>query len=316
MLAVGCANGGGLEFDANRRDTRGVDAGPERRDSGEDAPNVDVGPRPDVGDAGNDVDMSDGAMGCVAPLLECAGICTDVSANVAHCGSCGNACASGEACASGTCALECTAGMAACSGACVDTSTDPAHCGGCGVACLAGEMCLGGTCTLVCPPGQTPCSGACVDLSSNSAHCGTCGRTCAPTESCMSGVCAAASETTIFPAAGDPRVASAGEYYFRVGDSVSGSRSLGLSSVRHADLVLQLGSNGLTCDNADVRFTVNGVSAGNFAVTPGMTTSTQSFDFPAVSGGTYALRLELTRTVASGCGSFTLPDGVSRVTFR
>ncbi len=132
----------------------------------------------------------------------------------------------------------------------------------------------------------------------------------------MASTCAPASETTIFPAAGDARVASSGEYYFRIGDSVSGSRALGLSSVRHVDMVLEFGSNTLTCDNADVRFSVNGVSAGNFTITPGMTRATQSFDFAVISGGTYALRLELTRTVAGGCGALTLPDGVSRLTFR
>ncbi|MBL8678693.1 MAG: FG-GAP repeat protein [Myxococcales bacterium] len=97
-----------------------------------------------------------GSDGCEVPLLT----------NVAHCGRCGNACATpanGTAtCAAGACGARCNAGFGDCdsnlaNGCETDTNTSMTHCGGCGMVCsapaLATAACVAGRCQITCNPG-------------------------------------------------------------------------------------------------------------------------------------------------------------------
>jgi Ice-binding-like/Stigma-specific protein, Stig1 len=118
---------------------------------------------------------------CVLCSPVCAGACVDLSADDANCGSCGNTCLASATCTSGACVPCATL----CNGACADLGSDPANCGSCGNACPASAVCTGGAC-VTCPE---LCGGACVDLGGDPANCGSCGTSCAPGESCVSGSC-------------------------------------------------------------------------------------------------------------------------------
>jgi hypothetical protein len=118
---------------------------------------------------------------CLPCSPVCGGACVDLTADDANCGSCGHACLAGEACTSGACAPCATV----CGGACVDLGSDPANCGSCGQACPASAVCTSGAC-VTCP---MLCGGACVDLGGDPFNCGSCGTSCAPGESCKSGSC-------------------------------------------------------------------------------------------------------------------------------
>lgn len=113
----------------------------------------------------------------------------DTDVDPANCGSCGTACAPGEVCSQGGCALTCGAGTEACDGVCVDTDVDPRNCGTCDNTCGAGEVCWNGVCGLVCPGGTTECSGSCVNTDVDPANCGSCGNACDGDEVCSGGVC-------------------------------------------------------------------------------------------------------------------------------
>ena len=90
---------------------------------------------------------------CPTGGLHCDGACVDVVSGTDHCGTCGNACATGGTCNAGRCV--CPVGLIPCDGACVDLSSDPAHCGVCGDACLEGGRCSDGQCA--CLAGATVC---------------------------------------------------------------------------------------------------------------------------------------------------------------
>lgn len=125
-----------------------------------------------------------------------------------RCGSCQNACATGEACAAGVCVASCPLSTTDCSGACSNLDTAPRHCGSCSLPCAAPSN-YAATCTaaqcgsdVVCPVGTTACLGACADplncpicsnLDVDPAHCGGCSNACAipegGTTSCVSGAC-------------------------------------------------------------------------------------------------------------------------------
>lgn len=118
---------------------------------------------------------------CVACSPVCGGACVDLAGDRANCGSCGHVCLGTELCSSGSC----VACGQVCGAACVDLGSDQGNCGSCGKACLASEVCTSGSC-VACP---MTCGGACVDLNTNTLNCGSCGNSCAPGESCSGGSC-------------------------------------------------------------------------------------------------------------------------------
>jgi hypothetical protein len=87
---------------------------------------------------------------CVAPAIDCAGVCQNVQTNPAHCGQCNRICsapANGTGlCANGTCSIACDSGYSLCGGACRNTQTDKQNCGGCGIRCMGNLQCVAGSC--------------------------------------------------------------------------------------------------------------------------------------------------------------------------
>ncbi len=134
-----------------------------------------------------------GSASCGAGTSLCGDACVDTAHDPAHCGACGAACAEGEVCSMGQCAIECLGGSTKCGDACIDVDHDPAHCGGCDVACLEGEVCSDGQCTIECLGGTTKCGDLCVDTANDPAHCGACDNACPNADdtvaACVSGVC-------------------------------------------------------------------------------------------------------------------------------
>jgi hypothetical protein len=132
---------------------------------------------------------------------------TDVRATVAHCGRCGNACATPNAtpaCNNGDCAIgRCDTGRGDCdmnadNGCETDTQTSVTHCGGCGRACNlpnAGSACAAGVCAITtCNTGFADCdmsaaNGCEVNTASDNVNCGMCGRRCAAGQICAAGAC-------------------------------------------------------------------------------------------------------------------------------
>ena len=117
----------------------------------------------------------------------------DLRRDVAHCGTCGRACALGAnvataRCVGGRCAVAtCDAGFGDCNrdpsdGCETDLGSDPDHCGACGDACVGGR-CTGATCRADCIPGVTEdCNGdasdGCETRVDTITDCGTCGEVC------------------------------------------------------------------------------------------------------------------------------------------
>ncbi|HLV67261.1 MAG TPA: M66 family metalloprotease, partial [Polyangiaceae bacterium] len=85
-----------------------------------------------------------GACACPAGQAFCGVECVDVQSDAAHCGSCENACSTGQTCKGGSCA--CPDGQMACGDACVDVQSDVQHCGTCDNACTLGKVCSAGSC--------------------------------------------------------------------------------------------------------------------------------------------------------------------------
>jgi len=150
------------------------------------APDAEPDAAPDVA---SDVAPVDLGPTCSPGQTLCSGACVELQRDPLHCGACGAACASGEVCDAGRCALRCPTGQAVCAGVCRDTAVDRAHCGACGTACAEGEVCDRGACRLSCGAGLAACGGACRNLQSDPAHCGACSLACAAGQSCVAGAC-------------------------------------------------------------------------------------------------------------------------------
>lgn len=154
------------------------------------------------------IECDDGWEDCNGDVAD--GCETEVSQDVANCGTCGNACPVGghgaATCAAGSCGVECDAGWGNCDGSpgngCeVDLNDTLDHCGACGHACPslanATSSCASGTCGFTCDPGWEDCNGAAadgceVDLMSDVDHCGGCGEACGTANgiaSCSGGDC-------------------------------------------------------------------------------------------------------------------------------
>lgn len=127
-----------------------------------------------------------------------------------NCGSTGDPCCAGLACAGGrTCGANgkcspppCTNGEMYCSSGCTDTTSNVLHCGTCENACPsmpnAPAQCTGSTCGFYCATPYAECDGsaalACeTNLATDPSNCGMCARTCtAPTSAtptCQGGNC-------------------------------------------------------------------------------------------------------------------------------
>ena len=202
------------------------------------------------------------------------------------------------------------------SGACVVTGNAPD-----GTGCGASMSCSGGTC--VCSGGLTSCGGTCVDTRSDPSNCGGCGVSC-PSGSCSGSSCvvAASPATVDFPNSSDPSFTSSGAgYFWTAGDWVEGSRGTSLGSTSSASIHINIAENWLCGDTADMQMLINGTVVGSFSV-PGNgcggapSTFDTSFSFGAISGPTYTLRYQVTRTVAGGDGSFMLAGSGSSVTLN
>jgi hypothetical protein len=108
----------------------------------------------------------------------CGGTCVNPATDPAHCGGCGNACASNQVCNKGGCAAGCDPDLTQCGASCIDSTTDAANCGGCGSSCGIGS-CIASACS--CGEG--------IDVQTDPDNCGSCGRVCAPGAACVGGQC-------------------------------------------------------------------------------------------------------------------------------
>ena len=79
-------------------------------------------------------------------LTNCTGQYVNLNTDEANCGACGDTCASGELCNSGSCLLSCQSALTDCIGTCTDIYNDETNCGGCGNACAGGQYCVSGSC--------------------------------------------------------------------------------------------------------------------------------------------------------------------------
>jgi len=156
------------------------------RDAG---PLVDAGPRTDGG-------------GCALGQTLCSFVCVNLDEHPLNCGSCGNACPTGQVCSSGECSADCSSGTELCGTLCVDTLTDVRHCGYCDNACPSEPgstpVCIGGGCSTICALGTADCNfsssdGCETDTRTDVTNCGMCERACldepGSTATCSGGIC-------------------------------------------------------------------------------------------------------------------------------
>jgi hypothetical protein len=158
-------------------------------------------------------------MSCTLPFGDCDGSAAngcevDTTADTAHCGACGRACAARAhataTCAAAVCVYACDAGFADCDGEAsngceVDTRASAEHCGACGSRCApasATGACVAGACTVAsCTSGRADCNASAADgcevtTATDAANCGACGTACPEvggTHRCFAGSCAARS---------------------------------------------------------------------------------------------------------------------------
>lgn len=136
---------------------------------------------------------------CPAGRNFCSGTCRDLQTDAGNCGSCGDACSSGQTCQDGQCTfwgtstpvvngttlititpdLSCSYGEITCGSACVNVFTDRKNCGVCGRACGDQEICKEARCGPACTDNSaTLCDDRCVDLETDMNNCGACGTEC------------------------------------------------------------------------------------------------------------------------------------------
>ena len=128
----------------------------------------------------------------------------DTAGDVAHCGGCDHACATGPhatpTCAEGACGMRCDEGFLDCDGEAdtgceLDGATDHDNCGACDHACASNETCTAGACVpIACTAPLADCNdtasdGCETDTSTDAAHCGTCTNACEPGATCVAGTC-------------------------------------------------------------------------------------------------------------------------------
>lgn len=171
LLAACSADGGSSpSFDASI--PPGSDGGPSGRDAG----------------PGNT---------CSGGRTDCDGVCRALDTDSFNCGACGNACADGYSCESGSCELSCPSSQERCdvdgTDVCISTDNNNEHCGACGNECPTGQVCSDGMCSATCSAGQTTCmvgdETVCADLDDDINNCGECGNRCDVMFECNSGMC-------------------------------------------------------------------------------------------------------------------------------
>ncbi len=119
---------------------------------------------------------------CEGGTTQCGSLCTVLQTDSQNCGSCGNACPTGDYCQAGVCTSpppKCGGGMILCPSGCTNPQTDPLNCGTCGYGCPVGDGCAAGICTAsgggTCSPGSTLCKNICTSLPTDPMNCGGCG---------------------------------------------------------------------------------------------------------------------------------------------
>ncbi len=99
-------------------------------------------------DAADVTDAADGALACVAPLVQCGAACVDLTSDPRNCRACGLVCEPGVPCINGFCDRACPPGQLRCGAACVNPLGDRSHCGGCNRQCPGSLVCTAGVCTM------------------------------------------------------------------------------------------------------------------------------------------------------------------------
>ncbi|HEY1954734.1 MAG TPA: hypothetical protein VGH28_03965 [Polyangiaceae bacterium] len=150
----------------------------------------------------------------------------DLQTDPQHCGSCTNACSSGQVCSAGSCNSSCQSPTTKCTSSdggitCANLVDDSNHCGTCNNACSVADGggvtpgsnnpadpgvvydsgvgwttgspgCDASACAVTCPQGFTACSdGLCYDTQNHHDHCGACSTACTAQEWCNRGSCCA-----------------------------------------------------------------------------------------------------------------------------
>lgn len=156
----------------------------------------------------------------------CNGACRDLSSDMNHCGTCGNACPSDGAneCVEGVCKCfgrsACTGDWRCCPAAqtgagCYLVTHTIANCGACDNRCDAqtANRCTGGVCTcngVVCTGSETCCNGVCRSTFNDPLNCGACNTFCPgltwPTvvAGCPNGTCTFGCKGQNYDVNGDP----------------------------------------------------------------------------------------------------------------
>lgn len=143
-----------------------------------------------VAGCGSDEKETPAPAACDSSKAKCGEACVDLTSNPAFCGTCSNACDTGEVCSRGDCLPSCQSGLTNCSGACSKLPVDPDNCGACGNVCGAGLVCSAGTCATTCQANLTTCGRFCIDTTSDFDNCGACGTSCEAGQTCTAGKCA------------------------------------------------------------------------------------------------------------------------------
>lgn len=134
---------------------------------------------------------------CAGGYSACSGDCVDTQTNTSHCGGCGNVCAGGQTCVSGSCQAPPT-----CFDSVKNGSETDVDCGGsCANKCATGKVCaISSDCvSIVCSGGvcQAPTcfdnvkNGMETDVDCGGASCSKCaaGKQCSVASDCLSGTC-------------------------------------------------------------------------------------------------------------------------------